>query len=94
MSTHPFGPPMPHLVKPAPKRADCGLPSTPVETALAIGANSEGAVHSHARRALEEGLDRDMLRHVALLAIPTLGFPAAMRALSWIDDVCAPTPTR
>ncbi len=28
----------------------------------------------------------DALRQVALLAIPTLGFPAAMRALSWIED--------
>lgn len=58
-----------------------------VKLALAIGANSEGAVHSHTRRALAEGHVIAALRHVALLAIPTLGFPAAMRALSWIDDV-------
>lgn len=64
-----------------------------LKLALAIGANSEGAVHSHARRALAEGHDRNALRHVALLAIPTLGFPAAMRALSWIDDVLARSPS-
>lgn len=58
-----------------------------VKIALAIGANSEGAVHSHVRRAIAEGHDVAALRHVALLSIPTLGFPAAMRALSWIDDM-------
>ncbi|MFO1035327.1 MAG: carboxymuconolactone decarboxylase family protein [Geminicoccaceae bacterium] len=58
-----------------------------LKLALAIGADSEGAVHSHARRAIEEGHSAAALRHVALLAIPTLGFPAAMRALSWIEDV-------
>lgn len=55
--------------------------------ALAIGARSEGAVHSHARRGLEEGLSADELRHVAMLAIPTLGFPASVAAMSWIDDI-------
>lgn len=57
-----------------------------IKLALAIGAASEGAVHSHVRRALAEGHAMDALRQVALLAIPTLGFPAAMRALSWIED--------
>ncbi len=58
-----------------------------VKLALAIGASSEGAVHSHARRALAEGHSRDEIKHVALLAIPTLGFPHAIRVLSWIEDV-------
>lgn len=57
-----------------------------VKLALAIGAESEGAVHSHVRRGLEEGVDPDALEHVATLAIPTLGFPTAMAARSWIDD--------
>lgn len=57
-----------------------------IKLALAIGAASEGAVHSHVRRALTEGHSMEALRQVALLAIPTLGFPAAMRALSWIED--------
>jgi len=57
-----------------------------VKLALAIGAESEGAVHSHARRALEEGIAPDELEHVALLTIATLGFPAAAAALSWIRD--------
>jgi len=58
-----------------------------VKLALAIGARSEGAVHSHARRGLEEGLSADELRHVAMLSIPTMGFPASMAAMSWIDDI-------
>ncbi len=58
-----------------------------VKLALAVGSQSEGAVHSHVRRGLEEDVDAETLEHVALLAIPTLGFPKAMAALSWIDDV-------
>ncbi|MGQ5701232.1 carboxymuconolactone decarboxylase family protein [Sandaracinobacteroides sp. A072] len=58
-----------------------------VKLALAAAAGSEGAVHSHARRGLAEGLDPKALEQVALLAVPTLGFSAAMRALSWIEDV-------
>jgi alkylhydroperoxidase/carboxymuconolactone decarboxylase family protein YurZ len=58
-----------------------------VKLALAIGCSSEGAVHSHARRAVSEGVKPDELRHVMLLAIPTLGLPAAVKALTWIDDI-------
>ena len=58
-----------------------------VKLALAIGAGSEGAVHSHARQAIAEGVTPAALRHTALLAITTLGFPQAMRAASWIEDV-------
>lgn len=58
-----------------------------VHVALAIGANSQGAVHSHARRALAEGLTSAELEHVALLAATTLGWPHAVRGLTWITDV-------
>ncbi|MBX6372762.1 MAG: carboxymuconolactone decarboxylase family protein [Acetobacteraceae bacterium] len=58
-----------------------------VKLALAIGAGSEGGVHSHCRRGLEEGVPPEALRQVALLAIPTLGFPRAVAALTWIEDV-------
>lgn len=58
-----------------------------VKLGLSIGAASEGAVHSHTRQALEEGASAEELRQVAILAITTLGFPAAMAGLSWIDDV-------
>lgn len=58
-----------------------------VKLALAIGAGLEGAVHSHVRRALAEGAEPDALRHVAYLAVTTLGFPRAVAALSWVEDV-------
>lgn len=58
-----------------------------VHLALALGADSEGATHSHTRRALAEGVQPAELEHVALLAATTMGWPRAMRALSWIRDI-------
>ncbi len=58
-----------------------------VKLALAIGANSEGAVHSHAKQALAEGLSAEQLRHVVALAVTTLGLPKAVAALSWVNDI-------
>ena len=60
-----------------------------MKLAMAIGAGSEGAVHSHARQALEEGISAEEVRQVCNLAITTLGFPAAMAALSWVNDMIA-----
>ena len=61
-----------------------------VKLALSIGASSEGAVHSHARRALAEGVSKDELKQVALLAIATLGLPQAVKGLTWIEDITDP----
>ena len=58
-----------------------------VKLALAVGAQAEGAVHSHARRALREGIAAAELHQVALLAVTSIGWSAAMAALSWIRDV-------
>ena len=58
-----------------------------VKLALAIGAASEGAVHSHARRGLAEGIPKQDLDQVALMAIGPLGFPRAVAAGTWISDV-------
>ncbi|MCV3273539.1 MULTISPECIES: carboxymuconolactone decarboxylase family protein [Rhodobacterales] len=58
-----------------------------VKLALAIGAASEGAVHSHSRRAKTEGVENAALTQVALLAIGTLGLPRAVAAKTWIEDV-------
>ncbi|MEO1136054.1 MAG: carboxymuconolactone decarboxylase family protein [Pseudomonadota bacterium] len=58
-----------------------------VKLGLAIGARSEGAVHSHTRRALAEGFSTNEIKHAALLAVTTLGFPQAVAALSWIEDI-------
>ncbi|HEV8682410.1 MAG TPA: carboxymuconolactone decarboxylase family protein [Actinomycetota bacterium] len=51
---------------------------------IAIGRESEGGVRSHARKALAEGIEREAIRQVALLAISTGGYPAAMAAYGWI----------
>ncbi len=58
-----------------------------VKLALAIGAASEGAVHSHTRRALKAGIDAAAIRQIAMLAIPTLGLPRAVAAMTWIEDI-------
>ena len=58
-----------------------------VKLALAIGAASEGAVHSHARRGLSEGISAADLHQVALLAIGPLGFPRGVAAGTWISDI-------
>lgn len=58
-----------------------------VKLGIAVGALAEGAVRSNARRALAEGADTDHVRQVALCAITTRGFPAAIAALGWIDEV-------
>ncbi len=58
-----------------------------VKLALAAGAGSEGAVHSQVRRGIAEGLSPDELRHVAFLAMTTLGFPKAVAVLTWIEDI-------
>ena len=61
-----------------------------VKLALSIGASSEGAVHSHTRRAIAEGVSKDELKQVALLAIATLGLPQAVKGLTWIEDITDP----
>ncbi|MCK0151586.1 carboxymuconolactone decarboxylase family protein [Marivita sp. S6314] len=58
-----------------------------VKLALSIGAASEGAVHSHARRGVAEGIPTNDLQQVALLAIGPLGFPRAVAAGTWISDI-------
>lgn len=61
-----------------------------ITLAFAIAADSEGATHSHARRALTENITPDELHHVAYLAITTLGWPHAIRGLTWIQDYTRP----
>ena len=58
-----------------------------LKVALAVGGGLQGAVHSHVRQAIEEGVASEELRQVALLAIPTLGLPRSTAALTWIDDI-------
>lgn len=58
-----------------------------VKLGIAIGARSEGGVHSHVRKCLEAGVTAEEIRHAVLQATTTVGFPNMMAALSWADDV-------
>jgi 4-carboxymuconolactone decarboxylase len=58
-----------------------------VKFAISVGARLEGGAHSHARKALQAGVAKQELQHIALLAMQTIGFPSSMAAMSWIDDV-------
>ena len=55
--------------------------------AMAIGARLEGAVHSHTRRALEQGAKPPEIYHVVLLGLTTVGFPRTIAALTWVEEV-------
>jgi alkylhydroperoxidase/carboxymuconolactone decarboxylase family protein YurZ len=65
-----------------------------VKLALALGARHEGAVHSHARRALREGVSRAELLHVAMLGVTTLGWPHATTGRAWILDTLRGTAAK
>jgi alkylhydroperoxidase/carboxymuconolactone decarboxylase family protein YurZ len=43
-------------------------------------------VHSHTRRALEEGAKAEEIYHVVLLGVTTLGFPQTIAGLTWVED--------
>lgn len=60
-----------------------------IQLAGAAALRSEGAVHSHARRALEAGAAREEIRQALILLTSTIGFPTVMAALSWADEVLA-----
>jgi alkylhydroperoxidase/carboxymuconolactone decarboxylase family protein YurZ len=62
-----------------------------LKLAIAAGAQMEGAVHSHTRRALEAGCSAEEIYHLVLLGTTTLGFPTMMKTLSWVDDVVRQT---
>lgn len=58
-----------------------------IQLAAATAIYSEGAVHSHAKRAMEAGASREEIFHAVMLLTSTLGFPRVSAALSWVNDV-------
>ncbi len=60
-----------------------------VKLALAVGLRHQGAVHSATRNALSSGVTPAELEHVLLLAITTIGWPAAHAAMTWVEDELA-----
>lgn len=58
-----------------------------VKLALNIAAELEGGSHSAVTKAREAGCTPDEIRHVATLAVTTIGFPAMVRARAWVEDI-------
>ncbi|MFQ5936670.1 MAG: carboxymuconolactone decarboxylase family protein [Acidiferrobacterales bacterium] len=58
-----------------------------IQLAAAAAIRSEGAVHSHTRRALEAGANADEIYHALVLLASTIGFPTVVAAFTWADDV-------
>ena len=62
-----------------------------VQLAASAAIRSEGAVHSHVRRALEAGATPGEICQALMLTAPTIGFPNVIAALSWAEDVLTQT---
>jgi AhpD family alkylhydroperoxidase len=58
-----------------------------IKIGIAIGAGLESGTRAHTRLALDAGATPEEIRHAALLATTTLGFPSMMRAMTWVNDV-------
>lgn len=58
-----------------------------VKLGIAIGAGRQGAVRSHARRGLKQGISLEELRQTAMLGITTAGWPGAFAGYCWIEEV-------
>jgi len=58
-----------------------------IQLAAASAIRSEGAVHSHIKRAMESGATPEEIYHAIILLTSTIGFPTVMAALCWAEDV-------
>ena len=58
-----------------------------IKLAISTGAKLEGAIHSHTKKAINLGLSPEEIRQTILLALPTIGLPSTIAAMSWVDDI-------
>jgi len=58
-----------------------------VQLGAACAVRSEGAVHSHVRRALTAGASPEEIYHAIVVLASTIGFPSVVAALTWADDI-------
>lgn len=63
-----------------------------VQLAAAAAVRSEGAVHSHVRRALKAKATPAEIYHTLILLGSTIGFPAVSAALCWAREIVEPNP--
>lgn len=57
-----------------------------IQLSAAAASKSEGAVHSHIKRALKAGATAEEVYHTLLLLVSTAGFPTIAAALSWARE--------
>ena len=55
-----------------------------VQLAAAAAIRSEGAVHSHLRRAMQAGATPEEIYHTIIMLTSTIGFPNTSAAMSWV----------
>jgi AhpD family alkylhydroperoxidase len=58
-----------------------------IQLAASAAIRSEGGVHSHTKRALENGASEEEVYQAVLLLTSTIGFPNVAAALSWVNDI-------
>jgi AhpD family alkylhydroperoxidase len=58
-----------------------------IQLAASAAIRSEGAVHSHAKRAIKLGASPEEIYHSLILLTSTIGFPNVAAAISWVDDL-------
>lgn len=57
-----------------------------VKLGMAVASQSQGAVRSNVRKALDAGADRSEIENVILLALTTSGLPTVIAAWQWAQD--------
>jgi alkylhydroperoxidase/carboxymuconolactone decarboxylase family protein YurZ len=63
-----------------------------IQLAGALTIGSEGATHSHIRRALACGATPEEIFHTIILLTSTIGFPTVSKGLSWAEEVIGNQP--
>ena len=58
-----------------------------IQLAASCTLRSEGAVHSHVRRALAAGATPQEIYHAIILLTSTIGFPNVVASLTWAEDI-------
>lgn len=58
-----------------------------IQLGASAALRSEGAVRSHARRALQAGATAEEIRHAVIVLTSTIGFPTVAAALDWLESV-------
>jgi len=58
-----------------------------IRMGIAVGAQSQGGVRSHARRALDAGATKEQVLQTVLLSATIVGFPAMIAAYGWLEEL-------